>query len=122
MRALLKPPITAPHADEQIVDLVGRVRGRKIKVLGLNKGASYWAVDRYRLFAETDRHRRLTDSELATLPWQGAGPDPDTATPQQMIDYVARNEPQAGGSACSEAKAREPAPGRKNPVASTRSA
>lgn len=83
MRAILKPPTARAHVvAEKVVELVARTGRRKIKVQ-FERG-EIRAVERERLFSEADRHRRISEAELAALPWQGAGPDPATDTADML--------------------------------------
>jgi hypothetical protein len=84
MRALLKP--LRPWQDELNVALIARTSRHRIKV-EFNRG-EIRAVDRFRLFAETDRRRRITDAELSALPWQGSGPDPEAASVGALLDHL----------------------------------
>lgn len=74
MRATLRPRVESPTAEYREVELIARTGNRRIKILPA--GGTIYAVDRFRLY-EPSRRRRLTDAELAALPWQGKGADPE---------------------------------------------
>lgn len=86
MRAILKPRHQSPHADEQNVTMIARTGNSRIKV-EFNRG-EVRAVDPWRLFAEFDRNRRITDAEFARLPWQGAGVDPLTLSSAELFERM----------------------------------
>lgn len=80
--ARLKP---ANHRQlEETVELLGRVSKGMVKVRTLPQAqrdgtipdAAIWAVYPFRLVDAVTR-RQLTRADLASLPWQGAGADPD---------------------------------------------
>lgn len=72
MRAILRP--LRDKQETETVELLSRTGNGRVKVR-LPKGATF-AVDRFRLFAEHERSRRLTNAEIDALPWAGAGNDP----------------------------------------------
>lgn|GEM_PF-2350422 len=76
MRALLKPKVQRPGVEAFPVTLLARTGNQKIKVQGLNPHAPVFAAERWRLFDEVDRRRRITEDEFNRLPWAGAGKDP----------------------------------------------
>lgn len=84
MRAILKPRIQSPHADEYLVTMLARTGNDKIVVQGLNEGAPVHSVDRWRLYSEHHRLVRIFDAEFAKLRWNGKGPDPLALKPDKM--------------------------------------
>ena len=74
MRAVLKPKVQSPHAEDVAVTLLARTGGDKIVVERVSDHRIY-SVYRFRLCAEGLPSRRISDAELATLPWRGKGPD-----------------------------------------------
>ena len=89
MRALLKPPLGKYWIDEQFVTMLGRAgRNMMIKVQGPNGG--FLTVDRYRLYAETDRNRAITEAEFNALPWLGAGKDPAHTETAELFESLER--------------------------------
>lgn len=84
--ALLKP---AHHKQlEETVELLARVSKGMIKVRSVPRvqrdgtipPPAIWAVYSFRL-ADAVTRRTLKREDLAGLPWQGAGPDPDLERP-----------------------------------------
>lgn len=82
MQAWLKHRPGRPTDEEFVVDLLGRVRDRRIKVR--SGSGRVLAVDRFRLRTAADHKTALTDAQLDALPWQGAGADP-AKTPQPTM-------------------------------------
>lgn len=99
MRASLKPLRVSPHAQPFLVDMIARTGKGKIKVQGLNSGAPIFAAERFRLYDPGDYRRQISAEEFARLPWQGAGPDPDKAAIEELLDYAARPTDEADGKA-----------------------
>jgi hypothetical protein len=75
-RALVGP--VRPKQEAFAATLLGRTGNNRIKVM--LEGGAVFAVDRFRLYAldkvPNQARARITDAELAALPWHGAGPDP----------------------------------------------
>lgn len=86
MRALLKPRIQAPGADEYAVTMMARTGNDKIVVQGFGRGAHVHSVDRWRLYSEHNRQRRITDDEFSLLPWNGKGKDPLTLSTAKLFE------------------------------------
>ena len=79
MRALLKPRVGRPTDTAEVVELIARTgRGRVTVQIG---GRAPFAVDVFRLYSVADRTRRISGTELAVLPWRGAGADPYASPP-----------------------------------------
>jgi hypothetical protein len=90
VRAWKKPLRGAPGIEPFLVVLIARTGNNKIKVQGVNRGAMIFASHRFLLFSEQDRSRPLTAAEFKSLPWQGAGPDPERASFEEPLDHAAR--------------------------------
>lgn len=90
MRAWKKPLRQRPGVEPFLVELIARTGRGKITVRGVNEGAPFFAAEPFLLFAENDRSQRIAEDELNKLPWRGAGPDPATASTDQLVEHLAR--------------------------------
>lgn len=75
MKATLRPRRESATAEYAAIELIARTGNHKITI---RHAGRVYAVERFYLYGE-NRRARLTDAELAALPWQGKGPDPDAA-------------------------------------------
>jgi len=85
MRAVLKPKVQSPHAQDHLVTCLARTGNRKIKVERASDRAIF-AVDRFRLRTEGYPSRGIGAEEFAALPWAGKGPDPDRGAAGDLLD------------------------------------